>query len=142
MATVRLLKSWTRRPLALFLLSASPVWAQSNSGELRIHVTDPSGLGVKSSVELVSEANQFQKTLVTDSAGDVVVKRIPFGVYRVQIAHPGFAQFKDSIEVRSAIPSDYLAKLSIAAANTSVQVTDTETLIRIAPATSTAWART
>src|SRR5882724_10052538 len=111
MATVRVLKSWTRRPLALFLLCASPVWAQSNSGELRIHVTDPPGLGVKSSVELVSEANQFQKTVATDSAGEVVVKRIPFGVYRVQIAHPGFAQFKDSIEVRSAIPSDYLAKL-------------------------------
>jgi outer membrane receptor protein involved in Fe transport len=128
-ATVRFLKSPTMRPLALFLVCVSPLWAQSNSGELRIHVTDPSGLGVKSSVELVSEANQFQRTLVTDSAGEVVVQRVPFGFYRVQIAHPGFAEFKDSIEVRSAIPSDYLAKLSIAAANTSVQVTDTETLI-------------
>ena len=117
------------RYFGLVLLWAAPLWAQSNSGELRIRVTDPSGLGVKSSVELVSEANQFQKTLVTDSAGDVVVKRIPFGVYRVQIDHPGFAEFKDSIEVRSEIPSDYVAKLSIAAANTSVEVSDTETLI-------------
>jgi outer membrane cobalamin receptor len=126
---VSLSKSLTIRPLALFLLCTSPLWAQSNSGELRIRVTDPSGLGVKSAVELTSEANQFQQTLVTDSAGDVVVKRIPFGVYRVQIDHPGFAEFKDSIEVRSAIPSDYVAKLNIAAANTSVQVNDTETLI-------------
>ncbi len=117
------------RYFGLVLLWAAPLWAQSNSGELRIRVTDPSGLGVKSSVELVSEANQFQKTLVTDSVGDVVVKRIPFGVYRVQIDHPGFAEFKDSIEVRSEIPSDYVAKLSIAAANTSVEVSDTETLI-------------
>jgi len=117
------------RYFGLVLLWAAPLWAQSNSGELRIRVTDPSGLGVKSSVELVSEANQFQKTLVTDSAGDVVVKRIPFGVYRVQIDHPGFAEFKDSIEVRSEIPSDYVAKLGIAAANTSVEVSDTETLI-------------
>jgi outer membrane cobalamin receptor len=117
------------RYFGLVLLWATPLWAQSSSGELRIRVTDPSGLGVKSSVELVSEANQFQKTLVTDSAGDVVVKRIPFGVYRVQIDHPGFAEFKDSIEVRSEIPSDYVAKLGIAAANTSVEVSDTETLI-------------
>ena len=115
--------------LALIFLCASPLLAQSNTGELRIRVTDPSGLGVKSAVEVVSEANQFQKTLTTDGAGDLVVKRIPFGVYRVQINHPGFAEFRDSIEVRSAVALDYTAKLSIAAANTSVLVNDADTLI-------------
>ncbi len=117
------------RLLGIFLICASCLLGQSNSGELRIRVTDPSGLGVKSSVELVSEANQFQKTLTTDGLGDLVVKRIPFGVYRVQIDHPGFAVFRDSIEVRSAIPADYTAKLSIASANTSVVVNDADTLI-------------
>jgi outer membrane cobalamin receptor len=117
------------RHLALLFLCASPLHAQSNTGELRIRVTDPSGLGVKSAVELVSEANQFQKTLTTDGAGDLVVKRIPFGVYRVQIDHPGFAEFRDSIEVRSAVALDYTAKLSIAVANTSVLVNDADTLI-------------
>ena len=117
------------RHLALIFFCASPLLAQSNTGELRIRVTDPSGLGVKSAVELVSEANQFQKTLTTDGAGDLVVKRIPFGVYRVQIDHPGFAEFRDSIEVRSAVALDYTAKLSIAAANTSVLVSDVDTLI-------------
>jgi outer membrane cobalamin receptor len=92
-------------------------------------VTDPSGLGVKSSVELVSEANQFQKTLPTDVSGELVVKRIPFGVYRVQIEHSGFARFEASIEVRSAIPGEFTAKLSIAAANTSVVVNGADTLI-------------
>ena len=115
--------------LALIFLCASPLLAQSNTGELRVRVTDPSGLGVKSAVEVVSEANQFQKTLTTDGAGDLVVKRIPFGVYRVQINHPGFAEFRDSIEVRSAVALDYTAKLSIAAANTSVLVNDADTLI-------------
>jgi outer membrane cobalamin receptor len=115
--------------LALIFLCASPLLAQSNTGELRIRVTDPSGLGVKSAVEVVSEANQFQKTLTTDGAGDLIVKRIPFGVYRVQIDHPGFAEFRDSIEVRSAVALDYTAKLSIAAANTSVLVNDADTLI-------------
>ena len=115
--------------LALIFLCASPLLAQSNTGELRIRVTDPSGLGVKSAVEVVSEANQFQKILTTDGAGDLVVKRIPFGVYRVQINHPGFAEFRDSIEVRSAVALDYTAKLSIAAANTSVLVNDADTLI-------------
>jgi outer membrane cobalamin receptor len=117
------------RLLGIFLICTSCLLGQSNSGELRIRVTDPSGLGVKSSVELVSEANQFQRTLATDGLGDLVVKRIPFGVYRVQIDHPGFAVFQDSIEVRSAIPAEYTAKLSIAAANTSVVVHDADTLI-------------
>ena len=117
------------RHLALLFLYASPLLAQSNTGELRIRVTDPSGLGVRSAVALVSEANQFQKSLTTDGAGDLVVKRIPFGVYRVQIDHPGFAEFRDSIEVRSAVALDYTIKLSIAAANTSVLVNDADTLI-------------
>ena len=117
------------RHLALLFLCASPLHAQSNTGELRIRVTDPSGLGVKSAVEVVSEANQFQKTLTTDGAGELVVKRIPFGVYRIQIDHPGFAEFRDSIEVRSAVALDYTAKLSIAVANTSVLVNDADTLI-------------
>jgi outer membrane cobalamin receptor len=117
------------RYFVLFLFCASSLLGQSNSGELRLRVTDPSGLGVKSSIELVSEANQFHKTLTTDSSGELVVKRVPFGVYRVQIDHPGFAMFQDSIEVRSAIPAEYTAKLSIAAANTSVMVNDADTLI-------------
>jgi outer membrane cobalamin receptor len=117
------------RRLVLFLLCASAALGQSNSGELRLKVTDPSGLGVRSSVELLCEANQFQKTLPTDGTGELVVKRIPFGVYRVQIDHPGFAEFQDSIEIRSAIPFDYTVRLSIAAASTSVVVNGMDTLI-------------
>ena len=42
----------------LFLaLWALPLYAQSNTGELRLKVTDLAGLAVKSSVEVVSEAN-------------------------------------------------------------------------------------
>jgi hypothetical protein len=111
------------------LLGVSVVRGQSNSGELRIKVTDPSGAAVRTDVELISEANEFRKTLATDDSGALTVKRLPFGVYQVQIAHYGFAEFNDSIEVRSAVPADYIAKLAIAAPNTSVVVNDSETLI-------------
>jgi outer membrane cobalamin receptor len=117
------------RYLAIFLLCCTTLLAQSNSGELRIQVTDPDGLVVKSSVELVCEANEFRKTLTTDDAGEVTVKHLPFGVYHLHIQNQGFAEFADSIEVRSAIPAEYTAKLSIAAANTSVLVNDSDTLI-------------
>jgi outer membrane cobalamin receptor len=118
-----------KRYLALLLLSTASLWAQSNVGELRLKVTDPSGSGVKSSVELVSEANEFRKTFVTDDSGSVAAKRLPFGVYRIQVEQQGFAPFRDSVEIRSAVPAEYHIALVMAAVNTSVTVKDTETLI-------------
>ena len=108
---------------------AIPLGAQSNTGELRIKVTDPAGLGVKSSVQLVSEANQIRKTLLTDDAGNLVAKLLPFGVYRVEVQREGFAPFSDSVEVRSAIPAEYHVTLRIAPMSTSVTVNDADTLI-------------
>ena len=118
-----------KRYLALFLLCSTTLLGQSNTGELRIRVTDPSGSGVKSSIELVCDANQFRKTFVTDDAGAVATKRLPFGVYRVQVDQQGFAPFTDFLEIRSAVPTEYHLALSLAAVNTSVTVQDTDTLV-------------
>jgi hypothetical protein len=118
-----------KRFLLLFLVSVLPVLGQSNTGELRLSVTDPSGLGVKSSVELVCEANQFQGSYETDDSGNLVAKRLAFGVYRLRVERSGFAVLTDSIEIRSAIPFAFAAKLSIAAPTTSVVVKDSDTLI-------------
>ena len=112
-----------------FFFGAAPLCGQSNMGELRLKVTDPAGLGVESSVELVSEANQFRRTLATDEAGNLVAKRLPFGVYRIEIRQPGFALFSELVEIRSAIPIEHHVKLSLAAVNTSVVVGDRATLI-------------
>jgi outer membrane cobalamin receptor len=118
-----------KRYLALLFFSTASLWAQSNVGELRLKVTDPSGSGVKSSVELVCEANEFRKTFATDDSGSVVAKHLPFGVYRIQVVQQGFATFRDSVEIRSAVPAEYHIALTVAAVNTSVTVQDTETLI-------------
>ncbi len=118
-----------RRLLLFFLICSSPLFGQSNTGELRLRVTDPSGLGVKSSVELACEANQFQQSFETDDSGNLVAKRLAFGVYRLRVERSGFAVFTDSLEIRSAIPSNVGAKLSIAASTTAVIVKDSDTLI-------------
>jgi hypothetical protein len=112
----------------LFAL-APAVKAQSNVGELRLRVTDPSGSGVKSSIELVCEANQFHQTYTTDSSGSVTAKQLPFGVYEVGVQQPGFAAFHDTVEIRSAAPGEFRISLSLASVNTSVTVKDTETLV-------------
>jgi hypothetical protein len=115
--------------LLTLILCAIPIFAQSNTGELRLKVTDSSGLAVKSVVVLVSESNQFHQAFETDDAGNAVAKRLPFGLYVVQVQQQGFAPFSDSVEVRSAIPAEHAVKLSLAAVSTSVTVHETETLI-------------
>jgi outer membrane cobalamin receptor len=118
-----------KRSIILFFLSAVAAMGQSNTGELRLKVSDPSGLGIRANVTVVSEANQFHGTYISDDAGNVTVKRLPFGVYRIEIQHDGFAMFSESVEVRSVTPTEYSAKLTIASANTSVVVNDSATLV-------------
>lgn len=119
--------------ILLLVISAS---AQSNTGELRLKVTDPHGLGVKSAVELISEANDFHGRLTTDDGGILVAKRLPFGLYRVQIEQPGFAAVSLPIEIRSAIPIEYTIKLAIESVNTQVTVQAADTLLDPHRATS------
>ena len=114
--------------ISAFLLTLS-AFGQSNTGELRLKVTDPSGLAVKAAVHLVSEANDYRNTVITDDAGTLIAKRLPFGLYRIQIAQPGFAEVSAPVEVRSAIPIQYSIKLSLASVNTSIVVQDSSTLI-------------
>jgi len=112
-----------------FFTLASAVRAQSNVGELRLKVTDPSGSGVKSSIELACEANQFRQTYSTDGSGTATARRLAFGLYQIDVQQPGFATFHDVVEVRSAIPEEFRISLSLASVNSSVTVKDTETLV-------------
>jgi hypothetical protein len=111
------------------LLSSAGLFAQSNAGELRLTVTDPSGLGLKSTVELVSEANQYRYTFTTDDQGNLDAKRLPYGIYEVQIHAPTFAHFNESVEIRSALPLDRTIKLKVASVSESLNVTAAATLI-------------
>lgn len=111
------------------LLWTLPMLAQSNTGELRLTVQDPSGLGLKSTVELVSEANQYRNALTTDGQGNLDAKRLPYGIYQVQILAQGFAQASESVEIRSALPLDRTIRLKVAAVSESVKVSASTTLI-------------
>lgn len=111
------------------LLLTMAQFGQSNTGELRLTVTDASGLRLQSGVELVSEANQFRERLETDPAGVLVAKRLPFGTYRVAVTRDGFATFTGLVEVRSALPTDYRVTLGLAPLQTQVTVTVEDTLL-------------
>ncbi len=108
---------------------ALPLAAQSTMGELHLRVTDPRGSDMKASVQIVSEANQYDSTFATDDSGLLVAKRLPFGLYDVRVEQPGFAPASASIEVRSAVPVEYSLKLNLPSVNTSITVQATETLV-------------
>ena len=111
------------------LLSVLPLFGQTNVGELRITVSDPHGLGVKSTVYLISQSNELHESLATDDSGILIAKRLPFGMYRIEIQQAGFAPVSLPIEVRSAIPVECPIKLTIASVSDSVTVEAKETLI-------------
>jgi hypothetical protein len=124
------LSTTLRRLLYLgIVLLALPLFGQSNTGELRLKVADPQGLGVKTIVELVSEANEYHSTLGTDDAGALVARRLRFGLYRVEIHQAGFANVSAAVEIRSALPAEYSIRLSLAPVTASVTVQDSDTLI-------------
>ncbi len=118
-----------KRLATLILISALPLFGQSNSGELRLKVTDPSGLGVKTTVRIVSEANQYRNVLTTSDQGALDVQRLPYGIYHLEIEQPGFAAVSKSLEIRSSIPEEYTIQLTLTEVNQSLSVSAAGTLI-------------
>jgi len=118
-----------KKAAALVLLCASPLFCQTNSGELRLTVTDASGLGVKTTVQIVSEANQYQNSLATNEHGLVDVQWLPFGVYEIVINQPGFAPESQTVEIRSSLPIIRVIQLKLSSVKQSLTVNSSSTLI-------------
>ncbi len=110
-------------------LLALPVDAQSNAGELRLKITGPDGLALKTAVELVSQGSEYRHTFTTDDQGNLDAKRLPYGIYQVLIQVQGFAQVSEPVEIRSALPLDRTIRLKLASASESVTVTASATLV-------------
>ena len=115
----------------LVLLSgyACPAMSQVNTGEIRLKVADPAGLGLKASVDVVSKGNQYSNDFVTDSKGVIRIQPLSYGIYRITAKRQGFADLTKTVEVRSAIPVDYDMTLDVAPLNTVVKVNASDGLL-------------
>src|SRR5271157_4546524 len=118
------MKTWL-----IVILWAVPLCAQSNSGELRLKVTDPGGLGVRTTVQITSEANQYRNTLTTNDQGRLDVQRLPYGIYQLEITSPGFAEISQSVNIHSSFPTEYTIQLLLPTVKQSVNVSAANTLI-------------
>lgn len=110
--------------------------AQVNTGELRLRVTDATGLGLKASVTVSSDDNHYRKECVTDDGGTVRLKTLGYGIYLLTAETPGFAASSTLVEVRSAIPVEHTIMLEIGQVNSVVRVNDVASLIDRNPASS------
>src|ERR1700741_3311557 len=116
-------------PAFLILMLAIPAFGQSNYGELHLKVTDPSRLGVKTTVQIVSKANQYRTTQTTNDQGSLRLLRLPYGIYQLDIDYPGFAPVSEAVEIRSSIPTALAIQLKLPAVNQSIDVTVANTLV-------------
>jgi len=112
----------------MFLI-AIPALSQSDSGGLLLKITDPSSLGVKATIRIISKANQYRQTLVTNDKGILDVEHLPFGIYQLEIERPGFAPRVESVEIRSSLTTEYKVQLALPTVNQSVTVNAANTLI-------------
>ncbi|MEA2540056.1 MAG: hypothetical protein QOH35_1422, partial [Acidobacteriaceae bacterium] len=92
-------------------------------------VTDPTGLGVAASVTIVSQGNQYNVSISTNTQGTADIHRVPYGIYLVTVRRQGFTVVSNAVQIGSAIPIDYAVKLEVAPVNTSVAVNAEQTLI-------------
>ena len=115
-------------PIFLFVLGAL-AFGQANHGELRLKVIDPGGLGVRTSVHIVSEANAYRHTLDTNDEGALIARRLPYGAYNLEVHQQGFAPVRATINIRSAVPTEYKIQLKLAAVGEVVNVSAPNTLV-------------
>ena len=118
-----------KRLTTLFVLLASPLFSQSNSGELRLKVTDPAGLPVRITVQVISEANQYKNILTTSDQGTLDVQRLPYGIYELQIIRAGFAPVSEDIEIRTSIATEFAIQLKLPSVDQFVTVSAASTLV-------------
>ncbi len=123
---------WWARALAVTV--AVIAWpgeapAQVDRGEIRLHVTDPTGLPIRASGTLTSEAPQLYRAFDTDETGFFALRNLPFGIYRLIVERDSFATYSEVIELRSVAPKTLRIELALAAFDTRVDVTNERPLL-------------
>ena len=108
---------------------AWPLLAQRGAGELRLIVKDPAGLGLEATGSLIGQATQVRRSFTTNPQGVYSIRPLPFGVYRVQVERSGFSPFSSLLEIRSEAPLEYRVTLGVTAIETTVIVSDSDTLL-------------
>ena len=119
-----------RSLFALLGLTVCLAWAQLETGEIRLSVTDPSGLPVPSASGVIfSDASHTQRAFTADDQGRFTFAHLPLGVYRLTVQRSGFQNYAGLIEVRSAVPNEVSVHMALQPITAEVNVSASATLL-------------
>jgi hypothetical protein len=117
------------RLFAFFCLTTAVACGQSLSGEIRLEVKDATGAAIEASGSIEGLATGVHRDYRTDAQGMHTFAALPFGTYRLQIGRDGFAAQSIRVDVRSGTPIQQTVTLAVAAIATTVEVSDSVTLV-------------
>ena len=80
--------------LALALVMAAPLFAQSFTGSITGIVTDPTGSVIpKAGIVVINTETNVRTAVSSDSSGNYTATLLPRGLYRMEVTAPGFKRF-------------------------------------------------
>ncbi len=120
--------------IALVGLLAGNALPQGSVGSINGTVTDPSGAVVAgATVELQNRVTGFDRTVTTDASGTFRFLNLPPNNYHLGVTAGGFQPFQQDVTVHAAIPETVTAKMTVAEANTSINVAEDADLVESVP---------
>ncbi|MGH9533595.1 MAG: carboxypeptidase regulatory-like domain-containing protein [Terriglobales bacterium] len=125
--------------LAVVLLSAGLLWAQSNStGAITGTVTDPSGAVVPGAVVHLDQASHnIHLNTTASSTGDFAFQHLTPGAYKVTVSAKGFETQAAAVIVQVGQVATVPAKLLVGSSATTVEVTGAANAVQVNTSTAT-----
>ncbi len=111
------------------LLCGLSLLAQTNTGELRLTVKDPSGAVLGAQAELVNSAARSRLAVTVAPDGKYTFKNLAPGVYRLTVIGSGFQPYAELIAIRPELPVQRNIVLSLQPQQATVNVEDSDTLL-------------
>lgn len=111
------------------VLLALPMLAQSDSALLELTLQDQQGAALPGCMELTNGSKDFHLSKCAQPGEKLIAKALPSGTYSLLVTSSGFAPQSTTVEIRAGERKSLPLVLSIAAINTEVQVSATNTLL-------------
>ena len=112
--------------LGLSLVCLQPTaWPQSlgNAGTIEGTAVDPSGAAVpKAVVTIHNLITGYSQSTATASDGSFRLNNIPPNPYHLQISAPGFSTYSEDVSIRSAVPVQIKAALTVGESKSAITV--------------------
>ncbi len=112
--------------------------ATGNGGTIQGTVTDPSGATVPGAdITLSNSVTNFRQTAKSGTDGTFRLINIPPNQYRLEVTAAGFQPFQQDIPVRTQVPIEVKAALTLAGSSETVQVQASSAVLENVPAAHT-----